>query len=225
VFEDPKKNDECKACPLNATSCELVDGKVKIKTCKDSYFASRSAENPDECKKCPDDAVLCEEVGGRVEIKSCIAHKYPFTPVEASISDICKECPKNSTKCNFNKVEGRVDVEDCFLGFYKLESKKGVDDQCDPCPKNSKECKFDPVLKKVAIETCDKLYYVESEDSKDDSCVSCPENGCNVCVSKTECRVDDGCKEGFSLNTEKRICVKCSEKCSECETSEKCTKC
>ena len=69
------------------------------------------------------------------------------------------------------------------------------------------------------------MFFVESEDGKDDACEACPENGCNVCVSRTECKVEEGCKEGFSLISEKRLCLKCSDKCLECESSDKCTKC
>lgn len=185
---------------------------------------SKNAELLDECKKCPTDAVLCKETNGRVEITSCIALKYPFTPQD-STTDICKDCPKNASDCKYNKEEKRVEIEHCSFKFYRPERRQGQDDSCNSCPVKSNGCSFDEVLKKVKIEECERLFYVDTEDAKDDICEGCPDNGCNVCVSKTECKVTEGCKEGFSLISEKRICVKCGEKCLECESGDKCTKC
>ena len=189
--------DNCEKCHYNEDYTE-----VECIQCENGYYISEK-----KCKICKNIDIkggycsICSDNNENYESYSCWCENF-YT----NISHLnCIKCPDNCPKCEYNKINKKIECINCEEG-YALNPQK----ECTFCGDRCKYCYLDLNLNPI----CYSCFYknVLTEDKK---CLECPEN-CIKCKLNEKNEIICLECESHNLLFQNGTCKNCPDGCENC---------
>ena len=237
-----ESDGRCHTCKIdNCLECNYVKGTKNsiCKKCIKDYYINGQGK----CSKCYERNIIggkcyyCSDSTEYSDRKNCSCNAYLYT-LNTNNQISCVECPKNCSKCTYDKIEDSPVCSVCNTGYH-LDSNHNciycednscadcnlnppnkpictkcingyhlIGNKCYKCPPNCSYC-IEQLNSFNYLPTCKNCFTYFGLNENTNSCLECP-NNCPTCKINGNSKVCDSCDNNYVMN-KNRLCEKCSE--------------